>query len=91
MPGTARTTNIHICIQQERAPYLTSFLVTINFILLVLIGAGQSIPELATGQEDGIAMTDHENTPLELILTPQDKGVVVESHTFSTPPSPSWS
>lgn len=73
LPGTARATNIPIHIQQERAPFLSSFLMAVSFILLVLIVPGLPISELATVEEGGIAMMVLENQPLELISIPQNK------------------
>ena len=58
--------------RQERAPYLTPFLVAINLILLVLLGSGLPIPEPATWEEDGIAIS------LESVSTPHNKVGAVE-------------
>lgn len=91
LPGTARVTNIPIHIQQERAPFLSSFLMAVSFILLVLIGPGLPISELATVEEDGIAMIGLENQPLELISISQNNWIWWSHHMFTISPLPGWS
>lgn len=79
LPGTDRATHFRVHIRQERAPYLTPFLVAINLILLVLLGSGLPVPEPATWEEDGIAIS------LESISTPHNKvgavGPLHDQHT----------